>query len=166
MPLQGGMASSESYETVDLGAYLARLRSDMMDAFTLEDDGTAPVRLRLRPQSLRRALRNIIENAQRYGGAAHVAFGLDADHALITVSDDGPGIPETDLEQVFEPFFRLEKSRSRETGGTGLGLSIVRTIIRAHGGDVSLSNKSAGGLEATVTLPLELQSQTDERKQS
>lgn len=76
-----GMASSESYETVDLGAYLARLRSDMMDAFTLEDDGTAPVRLRLRPQSLRRALRNIIENAQRYGGAAHVAFGLDADHA-------------------------------------------------------------------------------------
>jgi signal transduction histidine kinase len=159
-----GMASAENYESVDLGAYLARLRSDMMDSFTLEDDGAVPVRLR--PQSLRRALRNIIENAQRYGGTAHVAFGQQSDHAFITISDDGPGIPDTDLEQVFEPFFRLEKSRSRETGGTGLGLSIARTIVRAHGGEVSLANRSAGGLEATVTLPLELQSQTDERKQS
>ncbi len=159
-----GMASTETYETVDLGAYLARLRSDMMDSFTLEDNGTVP--LRLRPNSLRRALRNIIENAQRYGGAAHVAFGQNADHAFITISDDGPGIPETDLEQVFEPFFRLEKSRSRETGGTGLGLSIARTIVRAHGGEVSLSNRRENGLGATVTLPLESKPQTEERRRS
>ncbi|MGK7756767.1 sensor histidine kinase [Marinovum sp. B10] len=71
------------------------------------------------------------------------------------ISDTGPGIPESELQQVFEPFFRLEKSRSRETGGTGLGLSIARTIIRAHGGDVALSNRAEGGLLATVTLPLE-----------
>lgn len=148
-----GMASAESYETVDLAVYLSRLRTDMIDSFALEN--SEPVMVRLRPQSLRRALRNIIENAQRYGGAAHVAFAQDADHAFITVSDDGPGIPETDLEQVFEPFFRLEKSRSRETGGTGLGLSIARTIVRAHGGDVSLANRSENGLIATVTLPLE-----------
>ena len=159
-----GMASAESSETVDLGTYLARLRSDMIDSFTLQENGMVAVRLR--PQSLRRALRNIIENAQRYGGSADVAFGQDADHAFVTVSDNGPGIPDAELEQVFEPFFRLEKSRSRETGGTGLGLSIARTIIRAHGGDVSLSNRSAGGLEATVTLPLEAQSQNSERKQS
>lgn len=148
-----GMASAESYETVDVAVYLARLRSDMIDSFALENSGA--VMVRLRPQSLRRALRNIIENAQRYGGAAHVAFAQDADHAFITISDDGPGIPETDLEQVFEPFFRLEKSRSRETGGTGLGLSIARIIVRAHGGDVSLANRSENGLIATVTLPLE-----------
>lgn len=154
-----GMASAESSETVELGAYLARLRTDMMDSFTLEDNGTVPVRLR--PQSLRRALRNIIENAQRYGGTANVTFGRDGDHAFVTVSDQGPGIPTLELEQVFEPFFRLEKSRSRDTGGTGLGLSIARTIIRAHGGDVILSNRTAGGLEATVTLPLE--TQTKER---
>lgn len=159
-----GMASAESYETVELGAYLARLRSDMMDSFTLEDHAAVP--LRLRPHSLRRALRNIIENAQRYGGAAHVAFGRDSDHAFITISDDGPGIPESDLEQVFEPFFRLEKSRSRETGGTGLGLSIARTIVRAHGGEVSLANWRENGLVATVTLPLESNPRTKERRQS
>lgn len=153
-----GMAGGERYEAVDLGAYLARLKVDMMDSFELEDNGTVTVRLR--PQSLRRALRNIIENAQRYGEKAHVAFGQNGDHAFVTVLDSGPGIPDAELEQVFEPFFRLEKSRSRETGGTGLGLSIARTIIRGLGGDVSLSNQSSGGLVATVTLPLEAQSRT------
>ncbi|MGJ5619078.1 ATP-binding protein [Sulfitobacter sp. MF3-043] len=158
-----GMASAERYETVDLGAYLARLQSDMIDSFMLKENGAVPVRLR--PHSLRRALRNIIENAQRYGKTAKVTFGQDSDYAFVTVSDNGPGIPDAELEQVFEPFFRLEKSRSRETGGTGLGLSIARTIIRAHGGDVSLSNRKTGGLQATLTLPLEVQSQIDGRKQ-
>ncbi len=135
-----GMASSEAYETVDLGTYLKQLQSDMIDSFTLQDN--EKVAVRLRPQSLRRALRNIIENAQRYGGWADVTFGQDAESRLWTsASDNGPGIPDAELEQVFEPFFRLEKSRSRETGGTGLGLSIARTIVRAHGGDVRLSNR-------------------------
>ncbi len=147
-----GMASVENYEAVDLGTYLARLRSDMMDSFTLE--GNNSIAVRLRPQSLRRALRNIIENAQRYGGTANVTFGQNTEYAFVTVTDSGPGIPESELQQVFEPFFRLEKSRSRETGGTGLGLTIARTILRAQGGDVTLSNRSAGGLEALVTLPL------------
>ncbi len=158
-----GISVAESYEAVDLGQYLARLQSDMMDSFTLKENGK--VAIRLRPQSLRRALRNIIENAQRYGGSANVTFGQDGYLAIVHISDDGPGIPDAELEQVFEPFFRLEKSRSRETGGTGLGLSIARTIIRAHGGDVTLSNRKTGGLEATVTLPLEEQSQIDERKE-
>jgi signal transduction histidine kinase len=159
-----GVASSETYETLDLGVFLGRLRSDMLNAFDLELNGKVPVRLR--PQSLRRALRNIIENARRYGGAASVAYGQNADNAIITISDDGPGIAEAELEQVFEPFFRLEKSRSRETGGMGLGLSIARTILRAHGGDVRLSNRKAGGLVATVTLPLETNPQSEERRKS
>ena len=148
-----GMATTENYESVDLGAYLACLRSDMLNSFTLEED--EKVTVRIRPQSVRRALRNLIENAQRYGETAHVTYRHDAGHVYVAVSDTGPGIPETDLEKVFEPFFRLERSRSRETGGTGLGLSIARTIARAHGGDVSLSNRATGGLLATMKLPLE-----------
>jgi signal transduction histidine kinase len=159
-----GMARSEVYETVDLGAYLKQLQANMIDGFTLETANSISVRLR--PQSVRRALRNIIENAQRYGGGAKVTFGHDAENVQIRVSDNGPGIPEAELEQVFEPFFRLEKSRSRETGGTGLGLSIARTIVRAHGGDVALTNRTEGGLLVTVTLPLETEPDQQERNTS
>ncbi len=148
-----GMAIAENYEAVDVGAYLACLRSDMLDCFALEEG--EKVTVRIRPQSVRRALRNLIENALRYGETALVTYQHDAGHVFVAVSDDGPGIPETDLEKVFAPFFRLERSRSRDTGGTGLGLSIARTIARAHGGDVSLSNCPAGGLIATMKLPTE-----------
>ena len=159
-----GMASAEAYETVDLGTFLKQLQADMIDEFTL--DTANSIGVRLRPQSARRALRNIIENAQRYGGGAEVTFRHDAEHVQIRVADNGPGIPEAELEQVFEPFFRLEKSRSRETGGTGLGLSIARTIVRAHGGDVTLSNRAEGGLLVTVTLPLETEHEQEERNVS
>ena len=159
-----GMASAEAYETVDLGTFLKQLQADMIDEFTL--DTANSIGVRLRPQSARRALRNIIENAQRYGGGAEVTFRHDAEHVQIRVADNGPGIPDAELEQVFEPFFRLEKSRSRETGGTGLGLSIARTIVRAHGGDVTLSNRAEGGLLVTVTLPLETEHEQEERNVS
>ncbi len=156
-----GMASTEAYETMELGAYLKQLQSDMIDSFTL--DAVDSLWVRLRPKSVRRALRNIIENACRYGGGAEVTFRHDAEHVHVLVADNGPGIPEAELEQVFEPFFRLEKSRSRETGGTGLGLSIARTIIRAHGGEVTLANRAEGGLLVTVTLPLDTETQREER---
>ena len=159
-----GMASSEVYETVDLKTYLKQLQADMIDGFTL--DTANSISVRLRPQSVRRALRNIIENAQRYGGGAEVTFVHDAEYVQIRVSDNGPGVPEAELEQVFEPFFRLEKSRSRETGGTGLGLSIARTIVRAHGGEVALTNRTEGGLLVTVTLPLETEPDQQERNTS
>ena len=159
-----GMASSEVYETVDLKTYLKQLQADMIDGFTL--DTANSISVRLRPQSVRRALRNIIENAQRYGGGAEVTFVHDAEYVQIRVSDNGPGVPEAELEQVFEPFFRLEKSRSRETGGTGLGLSIARTIVRAHGGEVALTNRTEGGLLVTVTLLLETEPDQQERNTS
>ena len=149
---------------MELSAYLKQLRTDMIDGFTL--DAIDSLWVRLRPQSVRRALRNIIDNAQRYGGGAEVTIRHDAEHVQIHVADNGPGIPEAELEQVFEPFFRLEKSRSRETGGTGLGLSIARTIIRAHGGEVTLSNRIEGGLLVTVTLPLETETEQEERNMS
>jgi signal transduction histidine kinase len=72
---------------------------------------------------------------------------------VIEVSDKGPGVPEDRLDKVFRPFFRLEGSRSRETGGMGLGLASARAVARAHGGDIQLANRPSGGLSATVTLP-------------
>ncbi len=106
-----------------------------------------------RPLALRRALANLVDNAVKYGERARVSLDATSKDFVITIDDDGPGIPEGELERVFEPFYRLETSRSRDTGGTGLGLAVVRSIIRAHGGEVSLSNRAQGGLRATVTLP-------------
>ncbi|GLK78376.1 sensor histidine kinase [Methylopila turkensis] len=110
------------------------------------------VKLRCRPDSLRRAARNLVENAVRYGGRARVSVVQTPQTVEIVVDDDGPGIPAEAMEKVFAPFFRLEESRNRETGGMGLGLAISRTIVRRHGGDVTLTNRS-GGLRAVITLP-------------
>lgn len=140
-----GLAGSEEPETVEIGAFLDALRSDMVTPFHL--DSGPSMEVRIRPHALRRALRNVIENAERYGGDnPRVCYQARNDEFVITVEDNGPGIPPApELERVFDPFFRLEQSRSLETGGHGLGLSIARTIIRAHGGDISLSNRDEGG---------------------
>lgn len=147
-----GLTGSEPAEPVELGAFLAGLRDDMVDRFELSPG--PELTARLRPNALRWALRNLIENAIRYGGSAQVGWGTEAGTLVITVDDDGPGIPDTELERVFDPFFRLEASRSLETGGHGLGLSIARTIARAHGGDIHLENRTGGGLRATLWIPL------------
>ncbi|WP_245412806.1 sensor histidine kinase [Oceaniradius stylonematis] len=99
-------------------------------------------------------MRNIIDNAVRYGGSARVSLAPSGDNAEITVADDGPGIPQEDVERVFDPFVRIETSRSRETGGAGLGLAIARTIIQGHGGNIELANRPEGGLTAAISLPL------------
>ena len=146
-----GMATSEEAQTVEIRDFLKRLQQDMHDGFEVGE--IDQVNVRMRPNAIRRALRNLIENAQRYGGGATVSVTDGAETIAIEIVDNGSGIPEADLERVFEPFFRLEKSRSRNTGGTGLGLSIARTIARAHGGDVRLENRPEGGLMAALILP-------------
>ena len=88
-----------------------------------------------------------------YGGRARVGIERDDSELRIVIEDQGPGIPEADLERVFEPFVRLEASRSRDSGGSGLGLAIARGIVRGHGGDIVLANRAEGGLRATVELP-------------
>jgi signal transduction histidine kinase len=103
--------------------------------------------------ALRRALRNLIENSVRYDQRCRVRLEGDRHEARIVVEDDGPGIPEAEQERVFEPFVRLEGSRSAETGGIGLGLAIARSIVRAHGGDIRMANRPEGGLAVTVALP-------------
>jgi two-component system, OmpR family, sensor kinase len=103
--------------------------------------------------ALKRLFSNLIDNAVKFGGLARVRLQQEGAAAVVEVEDDGPGLPEDELEAVFEPFRRAEPSRSRDTGGIGLGLTAARTIARAHGGDIVLANRRGGGLLARVMLP-------------
>lgn len=147
---------TEPSRQVDITALITSLCDDLTDlGANIKQEGIEheQVELICRPVSLKRALRNLIENAVNYGGAAQVSL-IDSPQAplLIRIQDQGPGIPEAELERVFEPFYRLETSRNRETGGVGLGLSISRQVIINHGGDLRLQN-TAEGLLVEVELP-------------
>ncbi|MFN3514676.1 MAG: sensor histidine kinase [Phenylobacterium sp.] len=106
------------------------------------------------PVALRRMFTNLLENAVKFGGAARARVFKAGAFAVVEIEDDGPGVPPEDAERVFEPFYRREPSRSRQTGGAGLGLAVVRSVARSHGGDVTLENRAGGGLTARVQLPL------------
>lgn len=147
-----GLSGNEPMQDVDLQSFLEALRGDMVVPFVLSDG--PEVTVRLRPNAIRRALRNVIENAVRYGGSATLGWISAEGEIEISVIDRGPGIPTAELERVFDPFVRLEESRSLETGGHGLGLSIARSILRAQGGEISLANHPDGGLIATIRLPV------------
>jgi signal transduction histidine kinase len=112
-----------------------------------------------RPQALRRCLTNLIDNAVKYGHFAEVSLEhsrLQDQHTVhVLIRDGGPGIPEAYQQQVFEPFFRLETSRSRDSGGTGLGMTIAQNIAQQHQGTLQLSNLSPQGLEVRLSLPLQ-----------
>ena len=140
---------------MDVKAFLESLVFDYQDIgkpVTLAESigGAAMVRA----QALRRVLGNLIDNALKYGGTAEVSAWRNKQGAMcMAVCDRGPGIPDDQLEQVLQPFYRLESSRSRDTGGTGLGLAIAAQLTRAIGGSLQLSNREGGGLAAVVTLP-------------
>lgn len=149
-----GKAVDEPLSPLDLVALLESLVDDQAEAGHEVLLSTPPsVRIEGRPQALRRAIGNLIENALKYGQRAHVTLQADVDGVRVIVEDEGPGLPPAELEQVFEPFYRVESSRNRETGGVGLGLAIVRQIARKHGGDVRLANRPICGLSATLWLP-------------
>jgi len=149
-----GLGGGEERQPVNVMALLESLQSDneaMGRCVRIEGQADAPyigvVSL------LKRCLANLVDNAVIYGNRATVKVEDSASTLTIRVRDEGPGIPDGELEKVFEPFYRLEGSRSRATGGTGLGLAIARNIARGHGGDIALRNVPEGGLEAVLTLP-------------
>jgi len=145
--------SDEQLHDVDINTLLDSLRLDAEElGHAVSVQGSAAP-LPGYARSLRRCLQNLIENAVRYGGAAEVAIMDHADALHIAIRDRGPGIPPELLEQVMEPFMRVEGSRNAQTGGFGLGLSIARTVAQAHHGELKLSNRAEGGLEALLTLP-------------
>lgn len=150
-----GERIDEDVRALDLAALVQTLVDDASDAGS---DVSFPARPRLvlegRPLALKRAIGNLIENALKYGERARITLTSDAGHALLVIDDDGPGIPDDQLERAFEPFQRLEQSRNRQTGGFGLGLTIAQTILTGHGGSIVLANREAGGLMVTVTMPL------------
>jgi signal transduction histidine kinase len=110
------------------------------------------------PVALKRLVTNLVDNALKFGSQARGRVFREAGMAVVEVDDNGPGVPESEIERAFEPFQRLESSRSRETGGAGLGLAVVRAIARGHGGEVTLHNRAGGGLRARVAIPLALAS--------
>ncbi|MBN9035996.1 MAG: HAMP domain-containing protein [Rhizobiales bacterium] len=148
-----GVARAEPEATVDLAALLADIVSDV-GGVRANLAPSQPVPVTIRPHMLNRALRNLIDNAVRYGDVANVTLTQEPGTVIITIADSGPGLPKDQLEAVFEPFVRLEGSRNRDTGGVGLGLAIARTIVQAHGGTVLLRNRAGGGLDAIVRLPI------------
>ncbi len=148
-----GLDDDEALAPVNINSLLATLQAEftqMSGVVTLE--GSAQKEFVGKPQALKRCLTNLIENAIKFGGSAALSV-QDGAALVIRVVDPGPGIPPEELERVFEPFYRVESSRNRDTGGTGLGLSIARDIAQAHGGSLSLTNLPERGLEALLVLP-------------
>ncbi len=147
-------AAVEPFRCIDLTALLIAIVDDLADAgLKVAMAPSAPVTVNCQPAALRRALVNVLDNAVKYGGSAAVRIRAAPQTATVTIDDAGPGIPESELTKVFEPFYRIEQSRSRETGGSGLGLAIALAVITAHGGTIQLSNSPSGGLSAKVTFP-------------
>lgn len=147
-------AAREATAEIDLAATVQSLASDAADSGgAVRYAGPDRLPFTGRPVALRRAIANLVDNALRYGGEADLRLEEDGRQVRLTVADRGPGIPADQREAVFGPFFRLEGSRSRETGGTGLGLAVARSIARAHGGDIALGDREGGGLAVEMVLP-------------
>jgi signal transduction histidine kinase len=148
-----GLSDDEATEPIDVDGLLATLKAEFAELGAQVDvSGQLRTRFRGRPQALKRCLTNLISNAVKFGARAHVVLE-DGAALVIRVQDEGPGLPEAELERVFEPFYRVESSRNRDTGGTGLGLCIARDIAQAHGGSLTLHNLPERGLEAVLSLP-------------
>ena len=148
-------AADERPVPVDLAALLRSLATDLAETGrTVSYNGPDRLVLPGRPVALRRLFENLLDNALRYGGEARAALHRADGRAEVRIDDRGPGIPEALRERVFDPFFRLDASRSRDTGGSGLGLAVVRAIVQRHDGTVRLEDRPGGGLRLRVTLPL------------
>ena len=144
---------AEPRRRVDIAALLASVVDDMADAgMPVTMTAAAPTIHDCQPGALKRAIANLLNNAVKYGKCARAAIASAHDTVEITIDDDGPGIPEAELAKVFQPFYRVEDSRSRDTGGTGLGLAIAQSIVQAQGGELTLANRPGGGLRATIKL--------------
>ncbi|MEO6378431.1 MAG: ATP-binding protein, partial [Caulobacteraceae bacterium] len=147
-------AGGEKARQVDLSALVESLCADldeMGEPVSWINHSPAPIACR--PNEIKRAVRNLVENAVAYGHKAEVRISDTSDGYEVLVEDVGPGIPEIDRQRVFEPFVRLEGSRNEATGGTGLGLTLVKAIAEGHGGAVRLENRPGGGLCARMRLP-------------
>jgi signal transduction histidine kinase len=154
-----GEDDPEAPRLTDIASMLATLVDTAVDIGHRADlSGPRHCVLMLRSVSVKRAFANLINNAVTYGGRARVAIQSSDQSVRVTIDDDGPGIPESDIEAAFQPFHRLDASRNRGTGGVGLGLTIARQVFVREGGSLKLFNRAEGGLRAEVILPAPLRS--------
>ena len=144
----------EEVTTFDFPELLRTIADDYADqGHPVVYDGLDRLAHRGKPFALKRAFTNLVDNAVKYGRAPELELRCRGDAVEVAVRDSGPGIPATAFEEVFAPFYRLERSRNRATGGVGLGLTSARSVIQGHGGSITLHNRESGGLELRVTLP-------------
>ncbi len=147
-------AKRELRTLIDLDSLVAEVCEDAAEAGEqVTYKGNRGIAALGRPIALRRVVSNLVDNALKYGGGADVTLTADPDQVVIAVEDQGPGIPRSQREKVFEPFYRGDGARNPDTGGVGLGLSVARSIAREHGGDVVLIGRKGGGLSARLELP-------------
>ena len=152
-----GYESSEPVRMVNMTALVESLCDDLRDegAPVTVETRCGAANLLCRASLVRRGLQNIIDNAIKYGGGAHLLLHCDDENLTITVTDSGPGIPEDQIDAVVQPFYRLEQSRNTQTGGIGLGLAITQNIVQTMGGELRLANRPHGGLQVDILLPLQ-----------
>jgi len=149
--------TNEADVRLDLAALLQSLCDDATDAgASASYQGTDKLTFTGRPVALMRAFQNLIDNAVKYGDRADLVVDQDDRTVTVHIDDQGPGIPEAERSRVFDPFYRVEGSRNRDTGGVGLGLAVVRSVITAHGGEIFLGTGSSDGFRVTVVLPKNL----------
>ena len=151
-----GVGQGEDLQRIDVADYLSDIQMGTHGGLELQMGPEAV--MQIKPMAMRRALRNLIDNAQRYGQDAVLSWDVTGAGVEIWVDDKGSGIPESRIADVFQPFQRIEQSRSLDTGGHGLGLSIARSIVLEHGGTIALLNRDEGGLRARIILPLAMPS--------
>ncbi len=153
MAFARGEGSEESGE-LDLSEFLARLERDAeLRGKHLETTVLGPAKVVVRPNAFSRLINNVVSNALRYAANVQVTAVHAKGSLIVTVDDDGPGIPEDKREEVFRPFYRLDEARNQDASGTGLGLSIARDIARSHGGDITLDESPSGGLRVNIRVP-------------
>jgi two-component system, OmpR family, osmolarity sensor histidine kinase EnvZ len=144
--------AQENTSKIDLLALFNSIKNQFNDE-KLSIDNKDEIKLEGRPIALKRSFENIIQNGLTYGNKVFVYIQKGNNKALITIDDDGPGIPEEEYKNVFKPFFRLDKSRSLNQSGVGLGLAIVEDIINSHGGSIQLGKSKLNGLQVKISLP-------------
>jgi two-component system osmolarity sensor histidine kinase EnvZ len=147
--------SGEEIVRADIGEILSEVRSQAHGAkdITIAVEG-APLVVPVRRHAFKRAVANLVNNAARFAEHVNVSAARQNGALTVAVEDDGPGIPETEREDVFRPFYRIDHARNQDAGSTGLGLAIARDIAHIHGGDITLSDSPLGGLKAVLKVPV------------
>jgi signal transduction histidine kinase len=148
-------ATAEETTSLDLTRVFLTIVNDYADqGIEISYAGLAHAVYWGRPLTLKRAFTNLIDNAAKYGKFAEIELSREEKAFVVAIRDRGPGIPPDALEEVFRPYYRVDKSRNRSTGGVGLGLTVAQGIVQGHGGEIILRNRAAGGLEARIILPV------------